>query len=260
MQSAQLWPERHCSAVGGAGGFFGAGALFLTAALLFIFGRLKRASGRVTTLWSLGMRYPAHRPGRAVLCIALIASATFLIVAVDSFRRGATSSEAGYRYFAESAIPIYYDPNTREGKESLNLNVDAKWLSFRLRPGDDASCLNLYQPQNPRVIGAPASWLKLDAQADGTIPAAVDANTLTYVLHKKVGDEMTVGNARLKFVRTLCKTPFFRARSSSVTADFQRAFPEEQGFRVFLVDAPPGTDAAVRKIARRLWLRRYERG
>ena len=114
-------------------------------------------------------------------------------------------SEAGYRYFAESAIPIYYDPNTREGKESLNLSVDAKWLSFRLRPGDDASCLNLYQPQNPRVIGAPASWLKLDAQTDGTIPAAVDANTLTYVLHKKVGDEMTVGNARLKFVRTLSR-------------------------------------------------------
>ena len=25
---------------------------------------------------------------------------------------------------------------------------------FRLRPGDDASCLNLYQPQNPRILGA----------------------------------------------------------------------------------------------------------
>ncbi len=231
---------------GGAGGFFGAGALFLTAALLFIFGRLKRASGRVTTLWSLGMRYPSHRPGRAVLCIALIASATFLIVAVDSFRRGATSSEAGYRYFAESAIPIYYDPNTREGKESLNLSVDAKWLSFRLRPGDDASCLNLYQPQNPRVIGAPASWLKLDAQTDGTIPAAVDANTLTYVLHKKVGDEMTVGNARLKFVRTLHDT-VFQSEIILSDSDFQRAFPEEQGFRVFLVDAPPGADAQLER-------------
>jgi putative ABC transport system permease protein len=229
-------------AAGGAGGFFGAGALFLTAALLFLFGRLKRASGRVTTLWGLGMRYPAHRPGRAVLCIALIASATFLIVAVDSFRRGATSSEAGYRYFAESAIPIYYDPNTSEGKESLNLNVDAKWLSFRLRPGDDASCLNLYQPQNPRVIGAPASWLKLDAQSDGTIPAAVDANTLTYVLHKRVGDEMTVGDVRLKFVRTLHDT-VFQSEIIISDSDFQRAFPEEQGFRVFLVDAPAGTDA-----------------
>ena len=229
-------------AVGGAGGFFGAGALFLTAALLWIFGRLKRASGRITSLRSLGVRYPAHRPGRAVLCIALIASATFLIVAVDSFHRSAASSEPGYRYFAESAIPIYYDPNTEEGKQSLNLSINAKWLSFRLRPGDDASCLNLYQPQNPRVIGAPASWIKLDPQSDGTIPAAVDANTLMYVLHHKPGDVMTVGNARLKFVKTLQDT-VFQSEIIVNDADFQRAFPEEQGFRVFLVDAPQGSDA-----------------
>ncbi len=229
-------------AVGGAGGFFGAGALLLAAILVWIFGRLKHASGNIASVPALGIRYSAHRPGRAVLCIALIASATFLIVAVDSFRRSGAQAEGGYRYFAESAIPIFYDPNVPEGKQALNLNVDAKWLSFRLRPGDDASCLNLYQPQNPRVIGAPASWITLEPQSDGTIPAAVDANTLMYVLHKKLGDVLTVGNGRLKFVRTLHDT-VFQSEIIIGNADFQKAYPEEQGFRVFLVDAPPGADA-----------------
>src|SRR5690606_34421869 len=141
-------------------------------------------------------------PGRSVLCIALIAAATFIIVAVDSFRRTGSEGEPGYRYFGESAIPIYQDPNTPEGREALNLfsGPEARWLLFRLRPGEDASCLNLYAPQNPRVIGAPESWLRQEwnlsrLEQDGTIPAAVDANSLTYVLHKKVGDVVEVGGA-----------------------------------------------------------------
>ena len=41
---------------------------------------------------SLGFRNATYRPGRSVLCIALIASAAFIIVSVDAFRRreGAT--------------------------------------------------------------------------------------------------------------------------------------------------------------------------
>ena len=135
-----------------------------------LFSRLKRASGRMTVTGSLGVRYTSHRPGRAVLCIALIASATFLIVAVDSFRRPPSAAEHGYRYFAESASRFITTQTPQMAGRPGHRHADAKWLSFRLRPGDDASCLNLYQPQNPRVLGAPASWMKLDAQNDGTIP------------------------------------------------------------------------------------------
>ena len=131
------------------------------------------------------------------------------------------------------------------------MNADAKWLSFRLRPGDDASCLNLYQPHNPRVLGAPASWMKLDSQNDGTVSAAVDANTLEYVLHRKVGDDLQVGSARLKIVRALQDT-VFQSEFVVNDADFQKTFPEEQGFRVFLVDAPQGADAQIENCSRRL--------
>jgi predicted lysophospholipase L1 biosynthesis ABC-type transport system permease subunit len=166
-----------------------------------------------------------------VLCVALIAAATFLIVSVDSFRREGGSSEGGYRYFAESAIPIYNAPETLDGVPK------ARWLAFRLRPGDDASCLNLYAPQNPRVIGAPPSYLELP---EGT--AAVDANTLTYVLHKKAGDTIEIGGATFRIERLLHDS-VFQSEVLISDADFRRAYPEEGGFRVFLIDAPAGADA-----------------
>ncbi|HYP08434.1 MAG TPA: ABC transporter permease [Bryobacteraceae bacterium] len=232
--------------LGGAGAFFGVGALLLAAALTWLYGRLKRRNAAVNSIPTLGLRYSGRRPGRAVLSIALIASATFLIVAIDSFRRGSHENAAGPRFFAESAIPIYYNPNTQQGRETLNLEVQSTWIPFRLRPGDDASCLNLYQPQNPRVIGAPSWWLEFKPQNDGTIPAAVDANTLQYALHKKLGDVITVGNARLKFTQVL-RDSVFQSEIVINDVDFQRAFPEEQGFRVFLIDAAPGADAQLEK-------------
>ena len=82
--------------VGGPGGFFGAGALLLIAALLFLLRWLRGIPGNLRDVRALGMRYTAHRPGRSVLCIALIAAATFLIVAIDSFRRD-TQTEGPWR-------------------------------------------------------------------------------------------------------------------------------------------------------------------
>jgi ABC-type antimicrobial peptide transport system permease subunit len=231
--------------VGGPGGFFGAGALLLIASLLFLLRWLRGTPGSVSDIRSLGLRYTAHRPGRSVLCIALIGAATFLVIAIDSFRREARP-EGPWRYFAESAIPLFHDPNTPEGRDALNLTgaPAAKWLKFRLHPGDDASCLNLYAPRNPRVIGAPASFLTLPAQTDGTIAAAVDANTLQYVLHRKIGDILDVGGARLKIVQSLSDS-IFQSELLIGDPEFQRAWPEEGGYRVFLLEAPPAADGAL---------------
>ena len=67
-------------------------------------------------------------------------------------------------------------------------------MPFRLRPGDDASCLNLVsaaQSAHPgasrrpfhsrRVAGE--SWLTAKPAAMALIPAIADANSMTYVLH-----------------------------------------------------------------------------
>jgi ABC-type antimicrobial peptide transport system permease subunit len=94
----------------------------------------------------------------------------------------------------------------------------------------------LYAPRNPRVLGVPASYLQL---APGS--AAVDANTLQYVLHKKKGDFLDLGGAKFTIAQTLADS-IFQSEVLISDADFQKAFPEEGGYRVFLLNAPAGSE------------------
>jgi ABC-type antimicrobial peptide transport system permease subunit len=152
---------------------------------------------------------------------------------------------------------VIFNPNTPQGRESLGFPTDSETLfqdvrivPLRLRPGDDASCLNLYQPRNPRVLALPDDVLfrlplsaeKLAPEA-GQIGAFVDANSLQYVLHKAVGDEivLTAGSSgkpvRLRIIGTI-RDSIFQSELVVREQDFLRVFPEQQGFRMFLVEAP----------------------
>ena len=272
-----------------AAGFFGGGVVLLVAAVLFISRWLKRTNRppiRGAGWWTiarLGFRNATYRPGRTVLCITLIASAAFIIVAVDSFRRSGVSAAdrksgtGGYPLLAESLLPVVHDPNTPDGRESLNLNTteatlkDLTFVNFRVRPGDDTSCLNLYQPRNPKIVAPPESfirdnrftfqsslaatdeeknnpWLLLDRGLDdGAVPVIGDANSLTYVLHLKVGDEMTVdhvsGPLKLRVVAALSDS-IFQSELLMSEKNFLRLFPSEGGFRMFLLDVPHRQQAA----------------
>lgn len=268
-----------------AGGFFGAGASMLIAILFFWSAWLR--SDRKRTIqgqgaWPLarmGFRNATTRPGRSVLCIALIASAAFIIVSVDAFRRDGRANEldkksgaGGYSLMAESLLPIIRDLNSDQGREELNLNDDAlagvKITQFRLRPGDDASCLNLYQPRNPRIIGAPEEflkesrfafqsslektnpWLSLNQQlGDGVVPVIGDHNSLTYVLHLNLGDEITINASdgapvRLRVVAALADSVFQGELLMSET-NFKKLFPDQEGYRFFLIDDAPEKSSEV---------------
>jgi hypothetical protein len=269
-------------------GFFGAGGLLLVALLSFqsawLRGKDKRllAGAPPRAVVKLGLRNASHRPGRSLLTIALIAFASFIIVAVDAFRREGghgpileeKSGTGGFTLLAESLLPILYDPNTVEGKEELNLPYgedspleDVGFVSFRLRPGDDTSCLNMYRPTNPRILAVPEAliasgrfafgasvaetneerenpWLLLDKGTDdGSIPVIGDAGSMTYVLHLKLGEELIVTRPgaeplRLRLVATLSDS-LFQGELLMSEGNFTRLFPDEDGFRFFLLDAPP---------------------
>jgi ABC-type lipoprotein release transport system permease subunit len=284
-------------AVGQAAGFFGGGALLLVALLGFQSAWLK-GRGRGTIggggggWWSvsrLGMRNATYRPGRSVLCITLIAAASFIIVAVDAFRRDDSAEAArerhsgggGYALVAETLLPLVHDPNTPEGRDALNLaggvegreSLDGVTLArLRLRPGDDASCLNLYRPSQPRIL-APTDdfrregrfsfggaldaegeakanpWLLLDREfADGAVPFVADATSAAYVLHLGPGEDFLLerggglGPLRLRLVATLADS-IFQGELLVSERNFLRHFPEQEGYRVFLVDVPGGRDA-----------------
>jgi ABC-type antimicrobial peptide transport system permease subunit len=244
------------------GGFFGAGALLLTALLFFVrMLALRRPRGTISGPSRLGFRSISYRPGRTVLCTALIASATFIIVAVDAFRLKAPSDvydprsgSAGFPLVGESSLPLYHNPATEQGREELNLGslTNVEFVSFRLRPGDDVSCLNLYQPRNPRVLGAPSAFIKSaqagdstwrlleEPPASGAVPAIVAANSLTYVLHRKVGDEFALpgSSVRFRIAGTLADTVFQRELIIS-EQNFRSLFPDHEGYRIFLAKAPP---------------------
>ncbi len=269
LAAAALIAAALAKSIDASGAFFGAGTLLLIAALTGISIRLRssrKGLERSQTLWSLGTRNASFRPGRSLLCIALIASAVFLLVALDAFRQTGTadtgphSGTGGFPLLAESQLPILWDPNSPAGREGLNLSSiaanlkDVRFYAFRLRPGEDASCLNLYEPRNPRVLGAPSAfiqanrfaftdskqsnpWLLLNDPSSPEIPAIADANSITYVLHKKIGDTIEVGGAKLKIVAALSGSLL---QSELIISEnrFVRAFPEEQGYRFFLIDAP----------------------
>jgi putative ABC transport system permease protein len=288
--------------VGQVAGFFIAGTLLLIALLCWLSWWLRRDQRKLLAghgWWpvsQLGFRNARHRPGRSLLCIALIASATFIIVAVDAFRRDDQSAaldrqsgSGGFPLLAESLLPLTYDLNTVEGREALTLppllEEDAgresaagspsavSFARFRVRPGDDASCLNLYQPRNPRILAPTAGfikegrfafqsalanapeeranpWLLLEREADdGAIPVIGDANSMTYVLHLNLGEELVINQStdrpiRLRLVATLSDS-IFQGELLMAEKHFVRLFPEQEGYRFFLLDAPAGQTAEV---------------
>src|SRR5688500_7541638 len=264
-------------------GFFGGGVMLMVAGICFLSVWLRKGRGatiRQPGWWAMsqmGFRNTTYRPTRTVLCVTLIASAAFIIVAVDAFRRSGAvahdrrSGSGGFPFVAESLVPIVHDANTVEGRESLNLNntneetalKDVRLVSLRMRPGDDASCLNLYQPRNPKIVAPPEAflnenrfafqtsidetdnpWLLLNREfPDGAIPVIGDSNSLNYVLHLKVGEDFVMDQRRLRVVAALSDS-IFQSELIMSEKNFLRLFPSEQGYRYFLIDAPNGSDAA----------------
>lgn len=273
--------------IGQTGGFFGAGTLLLAALLFYEYGWLTRRVRNAISgngWWPvsrLGFRNATYRPGRSVLCIALIASASFIIVAVDAFKHdkpgsslNKKSGSGGFPLLAESLLPLYHDPNTSEGREALNIIAQSgfdpesvSFTRFRVRPGDDTSCLNLYQPRNPRILGAGNDfiqsgrfsfsdslakskeerenpWLLLNRELpEGAVPVIADANSMTYVLHRKLGDEILVNqssgeSAKLRLVGAVDGSIFQGELLMSET-NFLRLFPDQGGYNFFLLEVAP---------------------
>jgi ABC-type antimicrobial peptide transport system permease subunit len=214
-------------------GFFFAGTFLLISALLFQSAWLHaHNSPAVASLVALGLRSVRYRPGRSVLCIALIASATFVIASLEAFRREA-SPPGDFQLVADSELPIFQNIPPLEGVQII---------PFRVHPGDDASCLNLYQPQNPRILAPPPRnlWPLLDSRLPGgAIPAIADANSLTYSLHRKLGEEFDLAGVRYRIVAAL-QDSVFQGELLISEQNFLRLFPDSAGYRFFLLHTPPG--------------------
>ena len=281
-----------------AGAFFGAGAASLLASMFLLSAWLRSRPSRIIAgrgtgaLLRLGFRSAAFRPGRSVLSAALIASAAFIIVSVDAFRKGGgeiagdrASGTGGYTLIATSELPLVHNPNEASGREALIVSAPeferVRFTRLRVRPGDDASCLESVQADraDDRGAGAGASstkdasafasslastdeeranpWLLLRRPVnDGPVPVIADATSLQYVLHAAVGDvfSMDIGADRpleLQFVGAVSDS-ILQGELLMSEENFLRLFPAQQGYRYFLIDAPGvttvhGSRCAVRR-------------
>ncbi len=274
-----------------AGAFFAIGATSLVALLMLVW--LRGRAGRTGPAMAVGrgnlarmaLRNAARNPGRSTLTVGLVAAATFLIVAVSAFhldlRRQAPelhSGNGGFSLLAESDQPIFQDLNSPEGRQALGFSPDdekslagSTIVGARVRPGDDASCLNLYRPRQPRLLGLPARfinrdgfawadqprdcpnpWLLLDEDlgrdADGVIrvPVILEKNTANYSLNLwgGLGETFEIAGdrgepLRLQVVALLSDSIFQSDLLVSETA-LLKHFPDTSGYRYFLIETPPG--------------------
>ena len=162
-----------------AGAFFGAGALVLACLLLRGLAGVCGAGRRgrpwprdAATSLRMALRNAARNPGRSTLSIGLVASACFLIVAVERLppRSGAAGAHArqrqrrlrpgGRERSADLPRPGHAGGprrNWASRRKTSGCWPSATIIALRVKPGDDASCLNLYQPRQPRLLGVPAA-------------------------------------------------------------------------------------------------------
>lgn len=274
--------------------FFLVGILSLIASLSFLSSRLRIESAipikgtGTLALIKLGFRNSGRFRQRSVLTTALIASATFVLVSVAAGHRNPAvetpdmnSGNGGFTIIAESTSPLIYDLNTADGRAKTLVNIPddpetQKLLSemtaipFRVKPGENASCLNIYQTSVPTILGVPQElierggfkfadtpgdnpWELLNQkQEDGSIPALGDMNTLMYSLHKGVG--ATVGipsderpEHKLK-IKGMFDGSIFQGVLLVSETDFQKLFPEQAGFQYFLIEVPPENAAQLSRV------------
>ncbi len=273
-----------------AGAFFAVGALNLAGWLglakqrLDHYSHLSFAAGIRISPSELALRNAARRSRRSLATIAILACGAFVVISVGVFRldesRDASSRKSGtggFELFGEASLPVVHDLNSKSGLEFHAMDgpgmEGVRLVQFRVRSGDEASCLNLNRAQRPRVIGVNPQYLKgvdafsfaqhargypsalgwgllsdtnLTAQSskDGVkeFPAIVDQASAQWALGKRVGETLDLVDEkgrsfRLRLVATLANSIL---QGNIIVSEevFLSVFPSEAGYRMFLVDAP----------------------
>ncbi len=221
-----------------------------------------------------------------------MACACFVIVAVEaarqSFDEGSLqdkhSGAGGFALVAESDVPLFQDLASPEGRFELGLAPEAEELleagatvySLRELPGDEASCLNLFQPQKPRLLGVGAAFrerggfhfqevadlpglpkngdpwqllaqdLGRDPESGARIlPAIGDYESAMWILKLPLGSELAMEDEagepiRLRIVGLL-HASLFQSELLVSEENLLRHFPSREGYSFFLVESSPAS-------------------
>ena len=259
--------------------FFGIGTSLLITGLSFFWVRLRQSAwisidpGQVGQIVRLAARNSSRNPGRSLLVTALVSSACFVIVAVGANRQepgeelqNRNSGAGGFSILARSDVPLHQDLNDLDGRFELGFSdndsdklENVEIIPFRVLEGEDMSCLNLYQPERPRILGVTETqisrggfefqetvrqvnepWTLLHEQLEpGVIPAFGDFNSVFWILHLRLGQDLTLENEQGETVKLrlmgLIKRSIFQSELLISESNFLKHFPSQSGFSYFLV-------------------------
>ena len=169
----------------------------------------------------------------------------------------------------ESVIPILYDLNSKKGQDFYSMdqvkNDDVSFVQFRVKEGDDASCLNLNRVSNPQLIGVNPgelskrksftfvgttdevdqndSWAALEENlSDDIIPGIADQTVIIWGLGKAIGDTLIYLDEfgeqfKIKLVGGLANS-IFQGNIIISEKNFIQKYPSISGYRFFLIDSP----------------------
>ncbi len=265
--------------------FFTAGMLLLTSTTLYAYHRLSQRYpaelGKPLGFPMLRLaRFSIHaNPLRSTLSVGMISVATFLITALSIFQaKPDMRSAGGFTLVGESSQPIVKDlndPSYRRvilGDKAEKLR-DIEIIPMRLKIGDNASCSNLFQSSQPRILGVPpeleqqqaqrqlvdqfpwdsaelpnaAAWSLLEEPASGSkdqpIPVVIDQNTALWSLHRSgsIGEVFSYEyDDRVLHFRTvgLLRNSVLQGALLIGRENLERAFPSVVGYQFFLINAP----------------------
>ncbi len=275
--------------------FLTAGGIFIIGCLAIIYRILQKTNQKFhpdLTTTKLIFRNISKNPGANLSTITLLALGTFTIVITGANQQTFygtsnqnSSGTGGFTFWAETSVPLVYDLNTNEGKLKYGLEDEAvldnvKFIQFLSRQGDDASCLNLNQVNQPQILGIDPAvfdqkgsfsfanklswigeehpWLSLKKENEGlVIPAIADQTVITWGLMKKVGDTLTYLNEQGKEIKLQLvaglKNSIFQGNILIYEQIFRQNFPSSGGSQVMLIDAPDqNTDAVAALLESRL--------
>ncbi|MBN1516093.1 ABC transporter permease [Candidatus Sumerlaeota bacterium] len=269
-----------------AGAYFFLAGVCVLAALLIFMHRLILATPHAMndprpSLMRLGVGSASRRAGRSAASAGILACGVFLVFAVGANRQSAltdaddpASGTGGFALYGESALPVYHDLNSAEGRDFFGLNAKAlegaRVIALRLHEGDDASCLNLNRAQQPRLLGvdpaalkgrftfaqtldgAPMDWDALNFDAGPQTVAAVgDANSVKWILGQKLGGRLRYVDSRgqefdVVIVGLLSKS-LLQGSLLIAESKFTQRFQNSAGYKMFLIDTPSNHAGAVAK-------------
>ncbi|MEI7896236.1 MAG: FtsX-like permease family protein, partial [bacterium] len=176
-------------------------------------------------LTALTIKNLALNRGRTITAVALCALGTFTIIITGANRKTADGDEnsmksgtGGFLLWSESTLPVMNSLNTASGKAKYGLNDEpvlqtAEFIQLTSLDGDDASCLNLNQVSQPKLLGVPPGifdrrnaftfvatdrmvdkahpWKALSAGLSGdVIPGFADMSVIKWGLRKSPGDTL----------------------------------------------------------------------